>query len=177
MSSEWNTTSDRAGAVWALLAALFAALLLVALVGCAGTPKAMGIPWWSQGTGEVVDADSASVATRPATDNTEASRHGDLLFVSGQIAADPVTLEIVGSDIQAQTRTAMNNVVRILESHGLTASNILSVTLYMQDTDDLRSADAVYASYFKRSLPARSVVRVHGLPGGSLIEIAVIAGK
>ena len=52
-----------------------------------------------------------------------------------------------------------------------------SVTLYMQDIADLQRADAVYASYFRRGLPARSVVAVNGLPNGSLVEIAVIAGK
>ena len=109
--------------------------------------------------------------------HAEAVRYGDLLFVSGQIAEDPASLAIVGSDIQPQIRTAMNNIVRILESHGLTMDNILSVTLFMQDIDELPEVEAIYASYFRRSLPARSVVRVDGLPRGSLVEISVIAGR
>lgn len=153
-------------------------VLLGAIAGCAGTPKAVELPWWPQAPGTAIDADAARMpSTPPARPYAEAARYGDLLFLSGQIAADPVSLAIVGSGIEAQMRTAMDNVVRILESHGLTAGNILSVTLYMQDVDELPSADAVYASYFRRSLPARSVVRVEGLPRDSLIEIAVIAGK
>jgi 2-iminobutanoate/2-iminopropanoate deaminase len=106
----------------------------------------------------------------------QAVRYGDLLFVSGQIADDSSSLAIVGSDIQTQVRTAMDNLERILENHGLTLSNVLSVTLYLQDIDDLTKVDEVYASYFHRSLPARSVMRVSGLPKGSLVEISVIAG-
>lgn len=113
----------------------------------------------------------------PSTGDTQAVRYGDLLFVSGQIADDPASLAIVGSDIQTQVRIAMDNVMRILESHGMTMSNVLSVTQYMRDIDELPKADAVYATYFRRSLPARSVVRVDGLPKGSLVEISVIAGK
>jgi enamine deaminase RidA (YjgF/YER057c/UK114 family) len=56
-------------------------------------------------------------------------------------------------------------------------SNVLSVNLYLQDLDELPKADEVYASYFQRGLPARSVMRVSGLPNDSLVEISVIAGK
>jgi 2-iminobutanoate/2-iminopropanoate deaminase len=104
-------------------------------------------------------------------------RYGDLLFVSGQVSDGPASRASAGADIEAQVRTAMENVVRILESHGLSISNIVSVTLYMQNIAELPRADAVYASYFRRGLPARSVVGVNGLPNGSLVEIAVIAGK
>lgn len=120
---------------------------------------------------------STQLTNSDSHSEAQAVRYGDLLFVSGQIADDPASLTIVGSDIQAQVRTAMDNVMRILESHGLSSSNILSVTMYLQDINELPKADAVYASYFRRSLPARSVVRVDGLRKGSLVEISVIAGK
>src|SRR5688572_10351234 len=139
------------------------------------TPSAHAEESPQAATGAVA-APSASPSPAPAR-HTEAVRYGDLLFVSGQVADDPSSLAIVGSDIQAQVRTAMDNVARILESHGMAMSNVLSVTLYMQDLDELPKADAVYASYFRRSLPARSVVRVDGLPKGSLVEISVIAGR
>jgi 2-iminobutanoate/2-iminopropanoate deaminase len=71
----------------------------------------------------------------------------------------------------------MDNLKRILEDHGLTMGNVLSVTLYLQDIDELTKVDKVYGSYFQRGLPARSVMSVSGLPKGSLVEISVIAGK
>jgi 2-iminobutanoate/2-iminopropanoate deaminase len=124
------------------------------------------------------DADISKLpSTRGSNKSAQAVRYGDLLFVSGQIADDQSSLPIAASDIQAQVRTAMDNVNRILESHGLTMSNVLSVNLYLQDLDELPKAEAVYASYFQRGLPARSVMRVSGLPNDSLVEISVIAGK
>jgi 2-iminobutanoate/2-iminopropanoate deaminase len=166
-------------------------ILATAVTGCADTPKRGGIPWWPQGPGDVpqdaLPAASFSVATgaevpqSPSTPDSKAHpqavRYGDLLFVSGQVADDPTSLAIVDSDIQSHVRTAMDNLERILESHGLTMSNVLSVTLYLQDIDELTKVDEVYASYFRRSLPIRSVVRVSGMPDGSLVEISAIAGK
>ena len=165
--------------------------LSAAIAGCADTPKRGGIPWWPQGPGGVSEdvlptanveatmrADTPQTPSKePINRHAEAVRYGDLLFVSGQIADDPSTLEIVGSDIQAQIRTAMDNLQRILENHGLTMSNVLSVNLYLQDIDELPKADEVYASYFRRGLPARSVMHASGLPKDSLVEISVIAGQ
>ena len=173
---------------------LFVASLAAAVVGCTGTPEKRGFPWWPQSPGdapgEMLRAAEAgpaqptahtetvnSLALQPANSPTQAVRYGDLLFVSGQIADDSTSRVIVGSDIRAQVRTAMDNLKDILEGHGLTMSNVLSVTLYLQDINDLPEADTVYASYFQRGLPARSVIRVSGLPKGSLVEISVIAGK
>ena len=169
-------------------------VLAAAVAGCAGTPKKRGFPLWPQGpgdaSGEVLRVAQTeppqaathtdivrSPSTQPVDSHAQAVRYGDLLFVSGQIGDDLISQAIVGSGIQVQVRAAMDNVVRILESHGMTTSNVLSVTLYMQDIGELPKAEAIYASYFRRSLPARSVVRVNGLPRDSLVEISVIAGK
>jgi 2-iminobutanoate/2-iminopropanoate deaminase len=116
-------------------------------------------------------------STQPASNKTQAVHYGNLLLLSRQIADDPASQVIVGSNIQAQVRAAMDNLVCILESHGLATSNILSVMIYMREIDELPKADAVYEPYFRHGLPAHSVVRVDGLPKGSLIEISVIAGK
>jgi 2-iminobutanoate/2-iminopropanoate deaminase len=166
-------------------------ILAAAITGCANTPKSKGMPWWPQGPGNTaedmqrisdVEAPKASQeslqsSTWPGDRDAQVVRYGDLLFVSGQVNDGPALGGSPGSDLETQVRTAMDNVVRILESHGLSISNIVSVTLYMQNIADLPRADAVYASYFRRGLPARSVVGVNGLPNGSLVEISVIAGK
>lgn len=177
-----------------ILRVFCAAILAATVAGCVNTPKTKGIPWWPQGPGtssedllRTAKADVVQFAahtdrvrsssTQPTDWFDQAVRYGDLLFVSGQIAVDPVSQAIVGTDIRAQVGTAMDNVMRILESHGLAAGNILSVTMYMQDIAELPKADPVYASYFGTTLPARSVVHVNGLAKGSLVEISVIAGK
>ena len=170
---------------------LCSAILAAAVAGCANTPKSKGMPWWPQGPGNTAEdvlrtsnAEPASVnhesptsSTQPTYRDAQAVRYGDLLFVSGQTADDPDLRGSTGRAIEAQVRSAMDNVVRILESHGLSISNIVSVTLYTRDIDDLQKVNAAYATYFPRTLPARAVVGVDTLPAGSLIEIAVIARK
>jgi 2-iminobutanoate/2-iminopropanoate deaminase len=175
-----------------LIVRLFCGVIIAVVVaGCGNTPKSKGIPWWPQGPGNTaedvlrtpgvepasVSHESTSSSTQSVYRDAQAVRYGDLLFVSGQVADGRASPGNVGSDVEAQVRTAMDKVVRILESHGLSISNIVSVTLYMQNIAELPRADVVYASYFRRGLPARSVVGVNGLPNGGLVEIAVIAGK
>ena len=166
-------------------------ILAAAITGCANTPKSKGIPWWPQGPGNAAEDvlrtsdvepssaghEASSSARQPLYRDTQVVRYGDLLFVSGQVADRTGSRGSAATDVEAQVRAAMDNVVRILEGHGLGISNIVSVTLYMENIADLPRADTIYASYFRRGLPARSVVGVDGLPNGSLVEIAVIAGK
>jgi len=108
----------------------------------------------------------------------QASRYGDMLFIAGQIALDPRTNNVDGdAPIDAQTRIAMDNVMGILEANALTMANVVSVTVYLKNINDLRAVDLVYERYFKGTLPARSVVEVARLPRGAAIEISAIAGR
>jgi len=177
-----------------LIRLLCGAILAATVAGCANSPKTRGIPWWPQGPGNstadlstaasvapLPSAGHTNIAESPSTRTTnrssQAVRYGDLLFVSGQVAEDPMSGMIVGTNTQDQLRVAMDNVTRILESHGLAATNILSVTMYLRDIKVLPEANSVYASYFRGRLPAFSVVQVNGLTQGSLVEISVIAGQ
>jgi 2-iminobutanoate/2-iminopropanoate deaminase len=107
----------------------------------------------------------------------QAARYGDLVFVSGQIALDARTGQLAGARIEEQSRLALENIRAVLESHRLTLSNIVSVTVYLKDINDFRGMDTVYETYFRGAVPARSVVEVSRLPRGALIEISVIAGR
>ena len=120
---------------------------------------------------------SAPAAGAPAGGYTQATRYGDLLFVSGQIALDPRSNQFVGEKIEEQTRQVMENIRAILESHRLTMANVVSVTVYLKDLGQFRGMDEVYEGYFRSALPARSVVEVARLPRGALVEISVIAGR
>lgn len=133
----------------------------------------------TQASPSVPDTTRAPDATRATvTDRyTQAVHYGDLIFVSGQIANDPATGQIISGDINSQMRTTMDNVQRVLESQGMTMSNVVSVTMYLKHINDLQEADQVYESYFRRSLPARTVIQAAELPRGSLVQVSVIAGK
>lgn len=108
---------------------------------------------------------------------TQATRYGDLLFVSGQIAMNPRTNQMVGDKIEDQTRQVMENIRQILESHRLTMANVVSVTVYLKDMAQFRGMDDTYETFFRTALPARSVVEVARLPRGAMVEISIIAGR
>ena len=173
---------------------LFGVLLGAGLAGCANQPEAQGVFWWPQGPGTTAEdlrSTAASLASNPARADrfpeTRSSvqsaggelplRQGDLLFVSGQIAGIAGSEAATGNDLEGQVRRALDNAMRILASHGLGSTDIVSVTLYTRDIDDLQRANAAYADYFPRATPARAVVGVDTLPAGSRIEIAVIARR
>jgi 2-iminobutanoate/2-iminopropanoate deaminase len=174
---------------------LFGVLLGVGLAGCANRPEARGAFWWPQGPGTTAEdlrPDAGSLASNtaradrfPETRSSVQSaggesqplRQGDLLFVSGQSAGFPGSEAAAGNVLEGQVRRALDNAMRILKSHGLDSTDIVSVTLYTRDIDDLQRANAAYAAYFPRTLQARAVVGVDTLPAGSQIEIAVIARK
>jgi len=109
---------------------------------------------------------------------TQASRYGDLLFVSGQIALDLASGELIADrSIEAQTQQVMENLRRILEANGLTTANVLSTQVYLRNINNLNPMDAVYRRFFKGAPPARTVVEVSNLPRGMEVQISAVAGK
>ena len=109
---------------------------------------------------------------------TQATRYGDLLFVSGQIALDPASGGFdLTQDVQAQTRRVMQNILAILEGHRLTMANVVHATVYLSSLTHFAGMNPVYHSFFKGAPPARSVVEVGRLPRGALVQIAVVAGR
>ena len=123
-------------------------------------------------------APSAQASAAAPGGYTQASRYGDLLFISGQIANDPRTGSFDSdASIEVQTQRVLDNVRAILESNHLTMANIVSVTVYLSSISNLVAMDRAYQTYFRQSLPARSVVEVGKLPRGALVEISAIAGR
>jgi len=109
---------------------------------------------------------------------TQATRYGDLLFVSGQIAIDQTSGAFDASrSIEAQTRQVLQNIRAILESNRLTMANVVSATVYLSNISHFRRMEGVYQGFFKGTPPARAVVEVGHLPRGALVEISVIAGR
>jgi len=104
-----------------------------------------------------------------------ANRIGDLLFCAGQIALDPATGNLVGTDIKAQTQRALENLKSILDDQKLTFNNVVKSTVFMANLADFASMNEVYGRYFTDNFPARSTVQVAALPKGALVEIEVVA--
>ena len=123
---------------------------------------------------KIIATDKAPAAVGPYS---QAVQYGDLLFVSGQIALDPKSGEIVEGDIEAQTKQVLENVKAIVESTGMTLKNVLKCSCFLNDMENFARFNSVYNSYFEDSLPARETVEVGRLPKDVLVEVSAICGK
>jgi 2-iminobutanoate/2-iminopropanoate deaminase len=101
-------------------------------------------------------------------------RAGNLLFVSGQVALDPVTGALVAGGVEDQTRRVMTNLAAILEAGGSGLDRVVKATVYLTDLDAFEAMNRVYASFFPGDKPARVCVEVSRLPRNSLVEIDAI---
>ena len=100
---------------------------------------------------------------------------GNTLYISGQIAINPETGELVQDNITAETRQIMNNIEAILEEVRYGFINVVKTTIYTTDIKNFDAINAVYADYFTGDYPARSLVQVAALPKGANVEIEIIA--
>ena len=98
-----------------------------------------------------------------------------LLFCSGQIALDPQTGDIVGTDIVGQTEQVLKNIDALLTASGLTYKNVVKTTCFLKNIADFATFNDVYGKYFTDHKPARSAVEVARLPKDALIEVEIIA--
>ncbi len=98
-----------------------------------------------------------------------------IVFFSGQIPIDPSTGNFVEGGIEEQTHQVFKNIKALLESQGLTLSNVVKTTVFMTNLGDFAKMNEIYASYFSGNYPARSTVQVTALPKGAQVEIEVIA--
>ncbi len=106
---------------------------------------------------------------------SQAIRCGQFVYTSGQIALDPVSGELVGADVQAQTQRVLQNLQAVLASAGTSLANIVKTTVFLTHMSDFQAMNSVYASHFGQPAPARSTVAVAELPRQALVEIECIA--
>ena len=101
---------------------------------------------------------------------------GNTLYVSGQQGPDS-SGQVAGSDITEQTTNAIAVVRKVIEEAGFHMSDLVSVTIYFTDPNDVPKINAAYKKLMPDPKPARAAVQVAGLIGGARIEIAAIAVK
>jgi len=112
---------------------------------------------------------------KPIGPYSQAVRTNGFLFVSGQIAIDPQTGELVGADITAQTERVMENVKAILEAGGSNLHRVVKSTVFLKDMNEFAAMNEVYARFFSIAPPARTTVQVARLPKDAAVEIELIA--
>ncbi len=107
---------------------------------------------------------------------SQAIRHGDYLFVSGQIPIDPATGAVVEGDIVAQTERVMKNLEAVIVAAGMSFANVLRCSCFLSDMDDFGRFNEVYGTYLGQSAPSRETMQVAKLPKGVRVEISAICG-
>ncbi|MEM9908750.1 MAG: RidA family protein [Cyanobacteria bacterium P01_D01_bin.44] len=111
----------------------------------------------------------------PVAPYSHAVRAGDFLFVTGQLAEEPATGEVVKGPIEAQTRQVMDNLKRVLTHAGTGFDKVVMVRIFVTDFRYYEAVNDIYASYFDQSrLPGRTTVGVMGLAGFGDVEIDLI---
>ena len=112
---------------------------------------------------------------KPIGPYSQAVRTNGFLFVSGQVALDPKSGELVGADVRQQTERALDNLKAILEAAGVSLSHVVKTTVFLKEMNDFAAMNEIYARYFTAAPPARSTVQAARLPKDALVEIDVIA--
>ncbi len=115
-------------------------------------------------------------APAPIGPYSQSVQAGNTLYISGQIAIDPASGDLITSNIEDETHQVLKNIGAILTSADLSYSNVVSCTVFVNDMNLFARINAVYSTYFSEGIPpARALVQVSALPKFVNIEIAAIA--
>jgi 2-iminobutanoate/2-iminopropanoate deaminase len=125
-------------------------------------------------TRKVIQTDQAPRPIGPY--NQAIAAKGTMIFVSGQIPLDPVSGQVVGADVTAQTEQAIANLDAILTAAGATFADVVKTSVFLIDMNDFAAMNSVYAKYFgDETASARACVEVSRLPKDVRVEIECIA--
>lgn len=116
-------------------------------------------------------------APAPIGPYSQATLANGILYVSGQIALDPQSGNLVNSNIEEETHQVMNNLKAILQEAGMGFENVLKCTIFVKDLNNFGRINETYGSYFSSNPPARETVEVSRLPKDVNVEISCIATK
>jgi 2-iminobutanoate/2-iminopropanoate deaminase len=121
---------------------------------------------------KLVHAGEAPKAVGPYS---QAIRHGDMLYLSGQIGLDPVTGALAGDTVEEQARQVMHNLSAVLRAGDSSTDDIIKANIYLVDMADFPKINAIYGEWLGSHRPARATVAVAALPLGAKVEIDLVA--
>jgi len=120
---------------------------------------------------------SSSDAPEAVGAYSQATTDGDLVFTAGQIPMTPDGELLSDEPIAMQAEQSLSNIEGVLSAEGLDMSDILKVTVFLDDIDDFEEMNDTYSEFFDDEPPARSAVEVANLPKGVGVEIEAIASS
>jgi len=123
-------------------------------------------------TRDIIKTENAPGAIGPYS---QAVKTDSMVYVSGQLAFDPATGNLVTDDIKTETRQAMNNLKTILEAAGSSLEKVVKTTLFIKNMDDFPLVNEVYGEFFTQDYPARACVEVARLPRDANFEVEAIS--
>lgn len=121
---------------------------------------------------DVISTKDAPQAIGPYS---QAIRANGLVFVSGQVAIDPATQQVISGDVAAQTDRVLKNLSAILKAAGSGLEKVVRCGVFLKNMGDFAAMNEIYGRHFSAAPPARSTVEVARLPKDVLVEIDVIA--
>jgi 2-iminobutanoate/2-iminopropanoate deaminase len=121
---------------------------------------------------EIISTKHAPQAIGPYS---QAIKANGFIFVSGQVAIDPATQQVITGDVSAQTDRILRNLSEILEAAGSGLGKVVRSGVFLKNMGDFAAMNTAYGKYFSTAPPARTTVEVARLPKDVLVEIDVIA--
>lgn len=116
-------------------------------------------------------------APAPIGPYNQAVEVNGMLFISGQIALDAQTGNLLMDNIEMETEQVMKNLQAILLESGLAFEHVVKTSIFLSDMAYFTTVNGIYAKYFSAHYPARETVQVAGLPRGVNVEISMIAAR
>lgn len=116
-------------------------------------------------------------APEPIGPYSQAIQAGNMLFISGQIAIERSSGNLVTNAIEPETKQVMRNLEAVLKAAGMDFSNVVKSTIFLKDMNNFPKVNEIYGQYFKQQPPARETVEVSRLPKDVNVEISCIAVK
>jgi len=118
---------------------------------------------------------NTSLAPAPIGPYNQSVKAGGFLFISGQVAINPLTGNVEATSIEEETHQVMKNLSAILTEAKIDFSAAVKTTIFLTDMSLFTQVNEIYASYLTGDFPARETVAVKGLPKGVNVEISMIA--
>lgn len=118
---------------------------------------------------------NSTEAPAPIGPYSQAVQHGNTLYVSGQIALDAKSGQLVGGTIQEETHQVMKNLKAILAAANMDFNHVVKCSIFVKDLGNFVAINEVYGQYFTSNPPARETVEVSRLPKDVQVEISCIA--
>lgn len=116
-------------------------------------------------------------APEPIGPYSQAVQVGNMLFMSGQVAIQKSTGNIITSSIEEETAQVMQNLADVLAAAGMDFSHVVKSTIFLKDMNNFPKVNEIYGKHFPQNPPARETVEVSRLPKDVNVEISCIAVK